>query len=231
MTYRYNYFIGGLTLLVIWLVLYFWRKDTRKEMLKISLFIGFIGLITDPIYSIDWWKSATITGTMPGIESFLFGFTVGGIAAIIYPEFSNKKVIIKNKSKKEEKLNNYKMLKLMGMGLIIFYIGFFIFHLNSFLASIPAFLTLISIIWLKRRDLILNSLISGLILVIISFAFYLIPELIFPGWLDIAWNFEILSGIKILGVVIEDLIWFFLAGLLVGPLYEYWKEGRDKNIK
>ena len=25
--------------------------------------------------------------------------------------------------------------------------------------------------------------------------------------------------------------WYFLAGMLIGPLYEYWQEGRLVNIK
>jgi hypothetical protein len=66
---------------------------------------------------------------------------------------------------------------------------------------------------------------------ITSFVFYLVPELIFPGWIENSWNFNMISGLTILRVPFEDLIWFFLAGLFIGPLYEYWQEGRLINLK
>jgi hypothetical protein len=25
---------------------------------------------------------------------------------------------------------------------------------------------------------------------------------------------------------IDDIIWYFFAGLFIGPLYEYWQEGK-----
>ena len=53
MNYQYSYLIGDLTLLIIWLALFFWRKDIRKEMLFISLIFGLAGLIVEFIYTID----------------------------------------------------------------------------------------------------------------------------------------------------------------------------------
>ena len=225
-SYSYSYLVGDLVLLVIWLILFFWRKDTRREMVHISFLFGIIGLIVDPVYAMDWWKAATMTGTMPGIESFLFGFATAGIASVIYAELFNKKV----KIKKIKKIN-LNLLSLLLLGTILFFGSVFILKLNSFQASFPALLIPTGIIWIKRKDLIINSIISGALLILISFVAYLIPEYFYPGLLNVIWNFEILSGIKIFGVVIEDLIWFFMAGLLIGPLYEYWQEGKLINIR
>lgn len=231
MNYQYSYFIGTLVLLIIWLNLFLLRKDVRKEMLVISLISGFAGLIVDPVYSSDWWRPPTITNTMPGVESFIFGFSVAGVASIIYEEVFRKKVKIKKKSKKQEAKENINYFFISLLLAALFFGGFFILKINSFYSSLPAFLIPLSIIWFKRKDLILDSLISGFLLMIASFLFYIIPELITPGWIASAWNFGVLSKITILKVPLEDLIWFFLAGMYIGPLYEYWKKGKLEKQK
>jgi len=231
MVYHYSYLIGCLTLFIIWGLLFFIRKDTKKEMLIISFLFGIGGLIVDPIYSSDWWFPMTITNTLPGIESFLFGFSVAGIASIIYLDVLRKKLKIKKANKSVEVRRNFNLF-LIGFLLLGLFFGFyFILKWNSFWASFPAFLIPLGIIYFKRRDLIINSVFSGLLLAIVSFLFYWIPELVTPGWILNTWNFEMISGILIFGVPLEDLVWFFLAGLIIGPYYEYWKEARVVDEK
>ncbi|MBU0957237.1 MAG: hypothetical protein KKF56_00345 [Nanoarchaeota archaeon] len=226
MGYEYAYLIGSLVMLLVWGILYYLRKDVRHEMLIISIMFGIIGLFVDPIYSKDWWFPLTITNTMPGIESFLFGFAVGGVSSVVYDIFFGKRVRIKKANKKMEEIRNLNLFFIMLIGGGLFFISFFIFQLNSFYASFPALLVPLAIILIKRKDLLLDSIFSGVLVAIISFIFYIAPEMMLPGWIASTWNFEMISGILVLGVPIEDLIWFFLAGLLIGPLYEYWKEGK-----
>ena len=228
-SYQYSYLIGAMSTLIIWFVLFFWRKDTRKEMLIISIIYGVIGIIVDPIYAIDWWFPLTITNTMPGIESFIFGFAIAGIASVIYIHIFNKKIKIKKANKKQKLKRNLNYIFIVLLSLGIFLVDFFILKLNSFYASFPAIIIPLAIILIKRKDLILNSLFSGIFLTIISFIFYFIPELITPGWISSAWNFEMISKITILKIPIEDVIWYFLTGAFIGPLYEYWQEGKLIN--
>ncbi len=95
-SYQYTYLIGDLILLVLWLVLFLYRKDTRKEMLILSLIFGVIGPFVELVHVLDWWKPLTITSTIPGIEDFLFGFGIGGVASVVYEHLFNKKVKIKS---------------------------------------------------------------------------------------------------------------------------------------
>ncbi len=229
MNYQFSYLIGDLTLLIIWFVLFFLRKDTKKEMFAISLIFGFAGLVVDPIYSSDWWHPLTITNTLPGIESFIFGFVVSGIASVIYEEIFRKKIKVKKVNKKEDKERNFHLLLIGLLSVVLFFGSYFILRLNSFYASFPAFLVPLTIILIKRKDLVVDSILSGIILMIFSFLFYIVPEIIFPGWISFTWNFKMVSGLTILKVPIEDLIWFFLAGMLIGPLYEYWQEGKIRK--
>lgn len=83
----------------------------------------------------------------------------------------------------------------------------------------------------RRKDLIIDSLASGFLLTLVSFLFFVIPEAITPGWVLSHWYIENLTGIIILKATLEDLIWFFTVGLLIGPLYEFWQEGRLRKLK
>ena len=99
MSYQYTYFIGDLILLALWLILFLYRKDTRKEMLVISLVFGFIGPFVELVHVLDWWKPLTITGTIIGVEDVLFGFGIGGVASVVYEHLFNKRIKIKRVKK------------------------------------------------------------------------------------------------------------------------------------
>jgi|WetSurMetagenome_2_1015567.scaffolds.fasta_scaffold22248_4 hypothetical protein len=231
MSYQYAYLIGCLILFLVWLALFLFRRDVRREMILISLAFGVAGLFVDPIYSSDWWFPKTLTNTMPGIEDFIFGFAVAGIASVLYLELFSKKLRINKISSGKKTKENINYVFLMTLVALLFFGSFFLLKLNSFWASFPAFLIPTLIIWIKRKDLIKFSIISGLLLPIVSFIFYIIPEMLFPGWISNSWNFEMLSGFTLFSVPIEELIWYFLAGCFIGPLYEYWKDEKLVNKK
>src|SRR3989338_6795719 len=136
--YQYTYLIGDLILLFVWLILFWWRKDVRKEMLYLSPFFGIIGLLTEYYYIKDWWKPLTITGTAIGIEDFLFGFGIGGICAVIYEEIFKEKIIIRKVGKIKEKQRNLNIVLLIGLMALIFIVSISIFHFNTFEASLSA---------------------------------------------------------------------------------------------
>ena len=230
-SYQYTYLIGDLILLVLWIILFIWRKDIRKEMLVLSLLFGLGGPIAEAVHVLDWWRPLTITKTTLGIEDFLFGFGIGGIASIIYAYLFKKKVKIKKVKKIKEQKRNLNLLYLIFLILIIYFGGFFILKLNSFFSVILAFIIPTLVIYVKRPDLIKNSLISGASLLIISILGYYILNLITPGFFDEFWLFQNIGRIMVLGIPLEEHIFYFLTGALIGPLYEYWKEGKLINIK
>ena len=231
MSYLYSYLIGDLTLLIVWFILFYFRKNVRKEMLIISLLIGIGGLFAETIYTIDWWQPLTITGTLIGIEDFLFGFAIGGIGSSIYEVIFKKTVKIK-KINQKKRFNQNKNILLFGASIVVLlFITFFLMKLNSFYSSIISLGIPIIYMNVKRKDLILNSILSGFFLMLTSFLAFITVELITLGWINSAWFLENLSGIIILTAPLEDLIWFFLMGMFIGPLYEFWKEGKIQNLK
>ncbi len=229
-SYQYTYLIGDLILLVLWLVLFLYRKDTRKEMLVLSLIFGILGPFLEKVHILDWWKPLTITGTSIGIEDFLFGFGIGGVSSVIYEHLFNKRIRIKKiKKLKEERKNLSFRFLILGM-LVIFLSSFFIFGLNSFISAISSFIIPTLIVYIKRKDLIKDSLVSGLLILVASILGYHILNLITPGFFDEFWLFQNIGKIIILGIPLEEHVWFFTFGAFIGPFYEYWQEGKLINM-
>jgi hypothetical protein len=95
MGYQYTYLIYSALFATVWIVLYFWRKDTRKEMLMMSILFALAGPGADFLLTKDYWKPPTITGTAVGVESLIIGFSLEE-----FPPYFTKK-FLKNGSRQE----------------------------------------------------------------------------------------------------------------------------------
>ena len=217
----------GLLFLVVWLGLFIWRRDIRREMLIISVIFGFIGPFVELVFTIDWWSPNFLFGfSHAGFEDVLFGFVCVGIAAVVYEVFFNKRLKIHRVSDGGGFRRNFIFVFILFLALFLFFIFFFFFVFYSFYSSIFGGVIPIFIIWFLRRDLIVNSLASGLILVVITFFVYSVLEFLTPGWVFAFWHFSNVPKIIIFNVPVDDLVWYFLAGLFIGPLYEFWQESK-----
>jgi hypothetical protein len=231
-SYQYTYLIWVGIFFLIWIALYLWRKDVRKEMLIISFLFGIGGIISEVIHIQDWWQPLTITNTKVGIEDFLIGAFIGGVAAVIYELIYNKKVKIKKAKKKEKFKRNINFYFIAIILLSLFLGSFYFLKINSFYSSIIAFLISTFIIWVKRKDLIKDSIFSGFLLLVIGSVVYYILLTIQPEFINKFWYLESIWYTKLfLGVPIAEYIWYFLAGAFIGPLYEYWQEGKLITLK
>jgi len=223
--YKYTYLLMGIVFFVIWLILFLWKKDTRKEMLFTTILFAIAGPIADIFYTIDWWNPETITGTRIGVESIFVGGMIGGVSAIIYEDFFKKKII-----KRKKKVGTKKELiipPILILAVILFLATYLIIK-NSFLATLVALLIPTFYIWFKRSDLIPDSIFSGILLVLVASISYGILNLLTPGWVEQFWLFKNVPNVIIFNLPLDDLAWYFSAGLFIGPLYEYWKEIKFK---
>ena len=226
MEYLFTYLIGGVILLSMWLVLFFLRRDVQKEMIVMSSIFGIAGILTGFVYTADWWQPLTITMSRVGIEDFLFGFTVGGIAAVLYEEVFKKKVRLRKIKKKDEALQNKHLHFLLVFVGILFFGSFYLLNINSLYATIISLFPPTIFIWYKRKDLIIDSIATGILLILATSIVYIILNLLTPGWINAFWYFGDVPSVIILGLPIEDVIWYFFTGMFIGPLYEYWKEAK-----
>ena len=194
-----------------------------------SVIFGVIGPFVEVVYTLDWWAPLTITGTVVGIEDVLFGFVCGGIATVVYEEIFKKRIKIRKVSKIRRKQENLNLFVILGLTAFLFLVPFYLLNLNSFQSTIICLAIPTLIIWAKRRDLIVDSLATGIILVLVTSIVYTLLNFLTPGWISAFWYFRNVPHILLLNIPLDDFVWYFLIGAFVGPLYEYWREGRLIN--
>ncbi|HWO07775.1 MAG TPA: lycopene cyclase domain-containing protein [Candidatus Paceibacterota bacterium] len=200
------------------------RADVRKEMLTMSGIFGVAGLFVQPVYLHDWWRPLTITGTSVGIEDFVFGATIGGISAVAYEVVYRKRLRPRKVSRKKARFDSELFFGSSLLCAALFFGLFYFASFTSFYASVAALILPTALIWWRRSDLIIDSLASGMLVVFFGLWWFWIAELFTPGWVENYWLLENLSGTILMTAPIEDLIWGFLCGLYIGPLYEFWQE-------
>ena len=220
----FTYLFGSLLAFVVWIIFYCIRQDLRREMLTIGMLTAILGILGGLLgWTQDWWHPETITGTPVGIEDFIFGFSYGGFASVVF------QVLEKKKSTKKF-ATDWKKFLIPASGFAAIFLLFFIFHQHSFYASAAGMLIPAGIIYFLRHDLIRASIFTGIVTAIGAMIGFFILNLLQPNFVQQWWMLNKLSGILIFGLPFEDLAWFFSAGLLFGPLYTFWHGREFTNI-
>lgn len=129
---QYAYLVGTLLFFIPWTILFFHRKDLRKEMLVMGG-IGAVGmLVTQYFWTVDWWRPLTITNTRIGIEDALLGFNNAGIAAVLYEELFRKRFY------KRTKTHDKQMILFVILTCVLFVVLFKSLSLSSFTSCVIA---------------------------------------------------------------------------------------------
>ena len=222
-----TYLIASLITTTAWVLLYAYRKDLRNEMLVMSSIVAIFGFIMEAlVWTEDWWRPITITGTLVGIEDLLFGFGLGGMTAVAYEELFKMKNV-----RKKVDLNHVKHLAiLLAVSSAVGSFFYFVLGYNSFVTWTVSTTAATIVIYVIRPDLIIDSLATAFILTLFSIILFAILNSIEPGFVYSWWLFENLSGIIFLLIPLEDIIWFFTTGLFVGPIYEFWQGIRLQKV-
>lgn len=212
-----HYLLGSLFLLAVWLLIFISQKKLRKEMLIVSLLV-MPAALSEVFFVPGYWLPDTIGDPKLSIEDFIFSFAVGGIIAVIYELF------MKGKVKHQRLCNCYngEILHglILGVGVIVIFLTYTILKINFMYAVYLGVLTDIILIVIARVDLIRKVVYSGLLFGLLYFLFFSTFLLLVPGFVK-HWNLENLSGVVLLGVPIEEVIWAIGVGGLLGPIYEY----------
>jgi Lycopene cyclase len=207
--------------LCVWLMLYLLRKDTRREMLTMSLLVGVVSICTLYFwYTIDWWHPKTLTGTRIGIEDFLIGFAGGGVMSACYEIVSG--IRYRYSGRTSYTVRALALLVFLALITSVFFYGF---SVTSFWSTVLGLSIATAVMLFFRPDLIRNSFLSGvlsLLLVLPAYGFILYAS---PTWVSQTYDWRYLSGILVFGIPIEELVFWFLSGLFFGPFYEFWKSG------
>lgn len=231
MTLLNPWFIASLGLLIVWLIIFILKRNVRKEMFWVSLLTAPFGL-TEPLFVPEYWSPPSLFNlaakTGFDIESLIFSFAVGGIGAILYELIAKIKRQKISKHEKHKKRHRFHLLALFSPVLVFLPLQLFTKLNPIYSASIAMFIGGIAAI-LCRADLKKKIWIGGISFLAIYFAFFLLFNLAYPGLVQEVWNLSAISGILILGVPLEELMFAFTFGMLWSSAYEHimWYKVRE----
>lgn len=261
------YLFGCLLLLALWcitliLLRFTSKRDQIPEFWWASFSCALLG-IAQPLFVPEYWDPPSIfkIGRWD-LESFIFCFAVGGLAAVLseLPKvksffvrlyFFSFEQILRSVFTVISKLSRGKLhaktldrppssrlvpieqIRIENMLLVTFFVGIFgatsHFGLNIIYdVAFVCIATAIMIGW-RRPSLRWQILGGGISFTIIYTVVLVITGTIYPKFYC-HWNIKALSGLWFLDAPIEEYLFSFTFGIFWAPLYEAWKEVREKQL-
>lgn len=209
------YFLSAVLFFLLWLIIFVLNKTGRKQMLYISIATMFLGFFVQEMHFVDWWQPHFLFDTFIKIEDIFFGFGAGGVISGIYS-------ILKSYSRNNRSavLSKHSKIVLIIVFLFSLFGLFYIFNVHSFTSSIIALSLPLVVLAYKNMRLLPVMFLSAGIFTAFAFLGYVLAIHINPNFVIDTYLLEHLSGILIVGIPIEELLWFFFAGLGVPAVQE-----------
>ena len=218
---KYGYLYISIIFFIPWILIYYYNSNLRNRMIKAGLMAVPFGAL-NIWYKEDYWNAPEILTffSIISIEDMLFAFVTTGISVTLYDVlFTEKQIEIEPKRTKQ-------ILYFFISIMICFFILREILEINTmFMFAIPLIISTI-IILLKRRDLLIPSIVTTLLFSSLSIIIYiLLFNYILPNFWNTYWylsNKEI--GWTIFGnVPVLEVLWYFSWGCFSSVLYDYGK--------
>ncbi len=222
------FLLPSLILFIVWLVFLFVSKETRKEQTIMSI----VGLVLTPaLLMIAGTSYHVIVADQPltfGIEDLLFGFSLFGIASIIYHVFLGKHI---HKFKGDRlRLKNpaahwiAHLILLFGSWVCLSLGAIVVFSVAPIQALLFGGVMIGMYIIASRNDLLVDALLSGLMTALLVF---IVEQLffirLFPDIATNYWEWGVLSKFILGGIPLEEILWAAVVGFTIGPMYEWLK--------
>lgn len=209
------YLILNLLLLPIWIYIFIKaNKKSKKEIIICGILFGIAAVVISKMYSlVDYWHPKFILNGFL-LEDFLYGFIFGGISSEIV------EVIFKVKERHIEKKRYYLGIIFFVITICTFLLLVNVLHIRSIFAHIipPLIVGIICIIYDRRY--LKMTLISGLLSLLITIIYQNILLFIYPNLFSDFWYTSNLTGVYIIRIPLEELLFAFSLGFGASCFYE-----------
>jgi Lycopene cyclase len=222
----------SLLFLAVWIIVCAALRDrvSRHEMLVVSAWTSLLAL-TEPLFVPEYWNPPSLFNlaqtTGFDLESFIFCWSIGGIAVVLYEIFIPVHHVRIPPDSPAYVLHPVALVTTP----LLFAILYLATGLNPIYCGIIALQAGGWFVVASRPDLLRKMLTSAIIFLGLYAAFFITLELLAPGYVQSVWNLDVLSGISILGIPLEELAFAFSFGFLWSGIYEYALDLRLKSGK
>ncbi len=225
--YAHAYLVGSLIVFPVWLLLLYHRKDLARELITMSVVGGFLAVLFAPPFLHNYWHPTYVLPlwSFGGIEDFIYGFFIVGIASVIYEELFGKRYVKRKGSRKS--FSNF-ALPALGLYILAFYLPVYL-GVPSIYAALFSFAVLVSVIVSIRHDLLADALTSGLIVGLLTLFGFILFLKIYPNIVNRFWGLDGVNSHSFMGIPLGELLWAFGLGAAAGPVYEFFVGQRFQN--
>lgn len=227
MAYHYIWLAWSSAFLVPWLLLYALVPRQRREMLWASVFTAPFGL-TEPLFVPAYWNPPSLFDlaqrTGFDIESLIFTFAIGGVGSVLYNVITGKRVEAVPAAEHSRHRHRWHRAAL-ATPFVVFPL-LLPFRWNPIYPGILAMAAGALAAAACRPDLKAKTLIGGLLFLGYYFVFMEALNIFVPGYIEQVWNLPALSGLLVLGVPAEELLFGLAFGMYWAGVYEHFTWAR-----
>ena len=208
--------------LVPWLVLYATFPTHRRAMWWASVFTMPFGL-TEPLFVPEYWNPPSLfdlaARTGFDIESLIFCFGIGGVGAVLYNVATGTSVLPLESGVRHSRHHRHHRIAIAT--------PFLLFPLLYALPWNPIYPAIVAMAVgtiatiLCRPDLKKKTWIGGLLFLVYYSILLTGLEWSAPGYIERVWNMDALSGISILRLPVEELLFAIVFGFYWSGVYEH----------
>jgi hypothetical protein len=220
---QYVWLIWASAFLLPWALLYLMFPAHRRAMWWASLFTMPFGL-TEPLFVPDYWNPPSLFDlaqrTGFDVESLVFCFGIGGVAAVLHDVVARRRSVAVVHGERRSARHRHHRAALAA--------PFLVFPILSPLPWNPIYPGIVAMAAgavatvLCRPDLLAKSWIGGLLFLVYYSIFLTGLEWTAPAYIERTWNLEALSGIVLLRMPVEELLFAVAFGLYWSGVYEHF---------
>ena len=226
-TYHYVWLAWSGAFLVLWVVLYVAYPLLRTAMRQTSAITALFGL-TEPIFIPNYWNPPSLFDlaqrTGFDLESIVFSFAIGGIGIVLYHAVSATHIERVPANRRVGALHRFHTIGLLGAP--IAFVPLALLPWNVIYAVITSLLlgSMLSVIC--RPVLARATIIGGGLFFVLYAAFMLGLTWFTPSFIPQVWNLRALSGVLVVGIPLEELLFGAVFGMYWSSVYEHftWSE-------
>ena len=195
-------------------------------MIWSSVFTMPFGL-TEPLFVPEYWNPPSLFNlaqkTGFDIESLIFCFAIGGVGAVFYNVLTQNKVQSMESAELKNLLHRHHRKALLSP--FVVFILFVFLPWNPIYPGILAMFVGAIATALCRPDLKKKTWLGGLLFLGYYIVFLKGLDWSSPGYIERVWNLDVLTGILIFAMPVEELFFAFGFGMYWSGVYEHftWK--------
>ena len=222
MSFRYAWAFWSSAFLLPWLGLWLLAPASRAVMWRASLATMPFGL-TEPLFVPAYWNPPSLFDlaqkTGFDLESLVFCFAIGGVGSVLYNVLTRHQPATMPLLERE--LHRHRWHRAALFVPIVTFIGLYWLPWNPIYPAIVAMATGGVATALCRPDLARKALVGGGIF-LGYYAAFMVALLVFvPGYIERVWNLPQLTGVGVLGIPMEELLFGFTFGIYWTSVYEH----------